>query len=138
MVQIDEKNGNLSKKKLELIFDSGTFVELSAYTKRENSNEDLESVVCGYGAVCGKLAFAFVQDSGRTKGAFSERHSRKITEMYSLAIKNGAPVIGVWLVGSLRIRKIYEMRFRCFGNNSSDSGSGRNLRRHVSGHRLHV
>ena len=96
MVQIDEKIGNLSKKKLELIFDSGTFVELSAYTKRESSNEDFESVVCGYGAVCGKLAFAFVQDSGRTKGAFSERHSRKIAEMYSLAIKNGAPVIGVF------------------------------------------
>ena len=96
MVQIDEKISVSSKTKLESIFDSGTFVELSAYTKKEASQNDFESVVCGYGAVNGKLAFAFVQDSGRTKGAFGERHAKKIADMYSLAIKNGAPVIGVF------------------------------------------
>ena len=40
--------------------------------------------------------FAFVQDSGRTKGAFGERHAKKIAGMYSLAIKNGAPVVGIF------------------------------------------
>lgn len=96
MVRFDEKLSGSSKAKLESIFDSGTFVELGAYTKKENSQEDFESVVCGYGAVEGKLAFAFVQDSGRTKGAFGERHAKKITDMYALAVKNGAPVIGVF------------------------------------------
>ena len=96
MVQIDEKLNGSSKAKLESIFDSGTFVELSAYTKRQASQTDFESVVCGYGAVDGKLVFAFVQDSGRTKGAFGERHAKKIADMYSLAVKNGAPVIGVF------------------------------------------
>lgn len=95
MVQFDEKAYGLSKERLEAIFDEGTFVELGAYTKRPESDE-LESVVCGYGAVCGKLAFAFIQDSGRTKGAFGERHLKKISSMYSLAVKNGAPVIGVF------------------------------------------
>ena len=85
-----------SRAKLESIFDAGTFVELSAYTKREASQSDFESVICGYGAIGGKLAFAFVQDSGRTKGAFGERHAKKIADMYSLAVKNGAPVIGVF------------------------------------------
>lgn len=96
MLQIDEKAYGLSKARLESIFDAGTFVELGAYTKRSGSNEDFEGVLCGYGAVCGRLAFAFVQDSGRTKGAFGERHAKKISNMYSLAIKNGAPVIGVF------------------------------------------
>ena len=96
MVQIDEKVYGSSKAKVEAIFDQGTFVELSAYTKRHDSQSDFEGVVCGYGSVNGKLAFAFVQDSGRTKGAFSERHAKKITDMYALAIKNGAPVIGVF------------------------------------------
>lgn len=96
MAKIDEKSYGTSKAKLEAIFDAGTFVELGAYTKRPDSSEDFESVVCGYGAVSGTLAFAFVQDSGRTKGAFGEKHAKKIANMYSLAVKNGAPVIGVF------------------------------------------
>lgn len=96
MVQIDEKSYGLSKARLESIFDSGTFVELGAYTKRVDAQTEFESVVCGYGAVDGKLAFAFVQDSGRTKGAFGERHAKKIAALYALAVKNGAPVIGVF------------------------------------------
>ncbi|MBR4013859.1 MAG: hypothetical protein IKJ00_06145, partial [Clostridia bacterium] len=63
MVQVDEKVYGPSKEKLESIFDLGTFVELGAYTKRLNSQKDFEGVVCGYGSVNGKLAFAFVQDS---------------------------------------------------------------------------
>lgn len=96
MVQIDEKVYGNSKERLELLFDAGTFVELGAYTRRSASAEDFEGVVCGYGSVDGKLVFAFAQDSGRTKGAFGERHAKKIAGMYSLAIKNGAPVVGIF------------------------------------------
>ena len=96
MVQNDEKVYGLSKARLESLFDSGTFVEIGAYTKRKDGQDRLESVVCGYGAVEGKLAFAFIQDSGRTKGAFGERHAKKIASLYALAVKNGAPVIGVF------------------------------------------
>lgn len=96
MVQIDEKVYGVSKDRIECLFDAGTFVELGAYTRRPTSSEDFESVVCGYGAVDGKLVFAFAQDSGRTKGAFGERHAKKIADMYSLAVKNGAPVVGVF------------------------------------------
>lgn len=96
MVNFDEKVCGASKARLEKLFDAGTFVELGAYTRRPSDSEALESVVCGYGALDGKLVFAFVQDSGRTKGAFGERHAKKIAGMYSLALKNGAPVIGVF------------------------------------------
>ena len=95
MVQFDEKVYGPAKEKIESIFDTGTFVELCAYTKRLGSQKDFEGVVCGYGSVNGKLAFSFVQDSGRTKGAFGERHAKKIADTYALAIKNGAPMNAV-------------------------------------------
>lgn len=96
MVQIDEKTYGVSKERLASLFDAGTFVELGAYLKRSDSQSELAGVVCGYGAVNGALAFAFLQDSGRTKGAFGERQAKKIATLYALAVKNGAPVIGVF------------------------------------------
>ena len=86
-----------------MLFDADTFVEISAYTKRafsdflvtEKSNE-FEGVICGYGAIDGKLVFAFVEDASRMGGAIDERHAKKICDLYSMAIKNGAPVIGIF------------------------------------------
>lgn len=96
MMQNDEKAYGASVSKMLSVFDAGTFVELGAYTKRYGTAEDYEGVVCGYGAVNGALVFAFVQDSERTKGAFGDRQAKKIADMYALAVKNGAPVIGVF------------------------------------------
>ncbi len=96
MAKKDEKVYGSSQEKLALLFDAGSFVELGAYTKRAGASDEFESVVCGYGAVNGALTFAFIQDSGRTRGAFGEQHAKKIENLYSLAVKNGAPVIGVF------------------------------------------
>ena len=96
MANKDEKTYGSSQEKLALLFDAGSFVELGAYTKRADNADEFESVVCGYGAVEGALTFAFIQDSGRTRGAFGEQHANKIANLYSLAVKNGAPVIGVF------------------------------------------
>ena len=90
-----QSNGS-AMQKINAIFDAGTFVELGAYTKRAGSGEALEGVVCGYGSVDGRLAFCFAQDSGREKGAFGEGHAKKIVDTYTLAVKNGAPIIGVF------------------------------------------
>ncbi len=70
-------------------------MELGTYSRKSNA-EDFVGVVCGYGAVNGKLVFAFSQDSTRKKGAFDDKQAKKIIDMYSLALKNGAPVIGVF------------------------------------------
>ncbi len=96
MVQNDEKMCGVSRKRLESLFDSGTFCELSAYTKRSADDTALEGVSCGYGAIGGRLVFAFSQDSERSKGAFGERHAKKIEALYALAIKNGSPIIGIF------------------------------------------
>ena len=91
-----DKNQTAGTLKIASLFDAGTFVEIGAYIKRSGDSEAYDGVICGYGSVSGKLAFAFVQDSDRTKGAFDEAGAKKIEMLYDMAIKNGAPVIGVF------------------------------------------
>lgn len=101
--QLNSEGLTEARKQIALLFDEGTFVETSAYTKRgftdflttEDANE-LEGVITGYGAVDGKLAFAFVEDSSRMGGYVDDRYAKKIVDLYNLALTNGAPVIGVF------------------------------------------
>ena len=95
--------GSDVRRQLAMLFDQSTFVETGAFVKRassdflatERSNE-FEGVVCGYGAIDGKLCYAFAEDVSRMCGAIDARHAKKITDLYKLAISNGAPVIGIF------------------------------------------
>ena len=87
-----DKN-TLGAKRLASFFDAGTFVELGAYICRPGK-EDAEGVTCGYGAVQGRLVFAFAQDSTLMKGALDGRHADKIVATYEKALSVGAPVVG--------------------------------------------
>ena len=84
------------------LFDEGTFVETNAYVKAY-ANElftantaEYEGVVCGYGAVDGRLTFVYAQNAARLNGAFSKAAADKIAALYDMAKKNGAPVISVF------------------------------------------
>ena len=84
------------------LFDEGTFVETNAYVKAY-ANEigtadtaEYEGVVCGYGAVDGRLTFVYAQNAARLNGAFSKAAAEKIASLYDMAKKNGAPVISVF------------------------------------------
>ena len=98
-----QSENSAARDRLALLFDANTFVETSAYAKRgisdfmstENANE-FEGVICGYGAIDGKLVFAFAEDSSRMGGVIDERHAKKIADLYSLALSNGAPVIAIF------------------------------------------
>lgn len=89
-----EKNVTVGMQKITGLFDSGSFVEIGAYLKRADGG--LVGAVCGYGAINGKLAYAFVQDGDREKGAFDAIQAKKIGMLYEMAMKNGAPVIGIF------------------------------------------
>ena len=54
---------SVAARRLKAFFDSGTFVELGAYISRPGAADTAEGVVCGYGAMNGRLVFAFAQDS---------------------------------------------------------------------------
>ena len=102
--------GSSVRTQIDLIFDKDTFVEIGAYTQRGFSDflatektSEFEGVICGYGAIDGKLVFAFAQDPSRMNGAIDERHAKKITNLYKMAISNGAPVIGIFNSGGTDI-----------------------------------
>ena len=88
-----EKGTTVGCAKIAALFDAGTFVETGAFMKR---GDDLTGVVCGYGAVNGKLVYAFAQDSDRKKGAIDALQAEKIAMLYGMALKNGAPVVGMF------------------------------------------
>ncbi len=91
------------RNQLAALFDDSTFVETGVFTKRgfseflatDKANE-LEAVITGYGSIDGKLVFVFAEDAARMGGAIDDRHARKIENLYSLAMKNGSPVIGIF------------------------------------------
>lgn len=91
-----------ARARLEAIFDEGTFSELGTYVRRRAgefdpaAKDEFEGVICGWGAVNGRLVYAFSQDIARCSGSVSEAHARKICDLYRLALDNGAPVIGVF------------------------------------------
>ena len=96
-------DNSVAQKLISGLYDAGTFAQLGAYMKKNTTKadegdkaSDFEGVITGYGAVDGRLVFAFVQDSSRMKGAFGEAQAKKICSLYDMAMKAGAPVIGVY------------------------------------------
>lgn len=94
---------SVAKALIDGLYDAGTFAQLGAYVKKVTTKadkgdkaSDFEGVITGYGAVDGRLVFAFVQDSSRMKGAFGDAQAKKICSLYDMAMKAGAPVIGVY------------------------------------------
>ncbi len=95
--------GSAAKEFICGLYDEGTFAQLGAFVKRATTAadktdkaSDFEGVITGYGAIDGRLVFAYVQDSSRMKGAFGEAQAKKICAIYDMAMKAGAPIIGVF------------------------------------------
>ena len=90
-----ENKTTVGNDAIRSLFDAGTFVEIGAYV-RQATAESLTGLVCGYGAIDGKLTFAFAQDMDRMKGALDEAGAKKLRAIYDMALKNGAPVVGIF------------------------------------------
>ena len=89
-----------ARKRLQLLFDEGTFVETGAFVKQRPTelngvDAEAEGVVTGYGAVNGMLVFAFSQDISVLKGSISEMNSKKICDIAAMALKAKAPIVSM-------------------------------------------
>ena len=91
-----------ARERLEKLFDDGSFIELDQFVKHRCTNfgqekKDLpaEGVVTGYGTVDGRLVYAFAQDFTVEGGSLGEMHAKKIWKVQDLAMKMGAPIIGI-------------------------------------------
>lgn len=76
-----------ARKRLELLFDEGSFVELDSFVK--------SGVITGCGAVEGTQVYAFSQDGECLGGAMDEAQGDKIKKVYQLALATGCPVVGI-------------------------------------------
>src|SRR5512135_289674 len=101
-----------ARERLELLLDPGSFVELDAFVTHRATDFGLESqlflgdgVVTGHGSIDGRLVFVFSQDFTIFGGSLSEAYAEKICKIMDLAMKVGAPVIGLNDSGGARIQE---------------------------------
>ncbi len=82
--------------RLTALFDHGTFSRIGAYINRTSEPDEPAGVICGYGAVGGRLVYAFIQDRARMEGAFDSSCGKLICDLYAMAVRNGAPIVGIF------------------------------------------
>ena len=101
-----------ARERVDLLLDPGTFVELDQFVTHRCTNFGMEKkelpgegVVTGYGTVEGRLVYVFAQDFTVEGGSLGEMHAAKICKVADLAVKMGAPIIGINDSGGARIQE---------------------------------
>ncbi len=112
MAQQHKKGKLTARERLDLLLDEGSFVELDRFVTHRSSDFGLDQqvfpgdgVVTGYGRIDGRLVYVFSQDFTVFGGSLSEAHAEKICKIMDLAVRNGAPVIGLNDSGGARIQE---------------------------------
>jgi acetyl-CoA carboxylase carboxyltransferase component len=112
-VQKQHERGKLTaRERLNVLFDAGTFRELDLFVTHRCVNFDMpktkipaDGVIIGYGLVDGRTVFAFSQDFTARAGTLGEMQSKKICKVMDLALKAGAPIVGIDDSGGARIQE---------------------------------
>jgi acetyl-CoA carboxylase carboxyltransferase component len=103
---------SLASKRIDSLLDENSFVEIGALVTARATDFDLkltetpsDGVVTGYGVINGNLVYVYSQDASVLNGSVGEMHAKKITNLYDLAMKTGAPVIGLIDSAGLRLQE---------------------------------
>ncbi|MCZ7538329.1 MAG: acyl-CoA carboxylase subunit beta [Anaerolineae bacterium] len=114
-VEKQHKSGKLTaRERLDLLLDPGSFREMDAFVVHRERNFGMDepdkqflgdSVVTGWGTINGRLVYVFSQDFTVMGGSLSEVHAEKICKIMEMAMKNGAPVVGLNDSGGARIQE---------------------------------
>ncbi len=101
-----------ARERLDILLDPGSFEELDMYVEHNATEFGMaelkfpgDGVVTGSGTISGRLVFVFSQDFTVFGGSLSERHAQKICKIMDMAMKVGAPVIGLNDSGGARIQE---------------------------------
>jgi len=107
--QQHERGKLTARERIELLLDADSFVELDAFVTNRNATVDTsylgDGVVTGHGAIDGRTVFVFSQDFTVFGGSLSEAYAEKICKIMDLALKVGAPIIGLNDSGGARIQE---------------------------------
>lgn len=112
-IAAQHKKGKLTaRERIDLLMDKGSFQEMGMLVKHRAVAFGLDKqhflgdgVVTGFGTIGGRLVYVFSQDFTIFGGSLSEAHAEKIVKIMDLAMKNGAPVIGLNDSGGARIQE---------------------------------
>src|SRR5690606_29056274 len=101
-----------ARERVTLLLDEGSFQEIGQFVEHRATSFGLDKqkipgdgVVTGYGTIHGRLVYIFSQDFTVLGGSLSETHAAKICRVMDLAMKNGAPIIGLNDSGGARIQE---------------------------------
>ncbi len=107
-----EKGKLTARERLNLLFDKGSFREIDMFVSHRCGNFGMENVdipadgvITGHGLIDGRPVFAFSQDFTARAGSLGEMHSKKICKVMDLAMKAGAPFVGINDSGGARIQE---------------------------------
>ena len=107
-----EKGVLNARQRLNILFDEGTFRELDMFVTHRCTNFGMENievpadgVVTGHGKVEGRIVFAYAQDFTARAGSLGEMQAKKICKVMDMALKSGAPIIGMNDSGGARIQE---------------------------------
>ena len=112
-LKAQHEKGKLSaRERLDLLLDEGSFVELDRFVLHRSTDFGLDQqkyygdgVITGHGKIDGRLVYIFSQDFTVFGGSLSEAFAEKIVKIMDLALRNGAPVIGLNDSGGARIQE---------------------------------
>src|SRR6188472_4332030 len=112
-LEAQHRKGKLSaRERLDLLLDEGSFVELDRFVVHRSTDFGLDQeriygdgVVTGHGRIDGRLVYVFSQDFTVFGGSLSEAFAEKIVKVMDLAMRNGAPIIGLNDSGGARIQE---------------------------------
>ena len=101
-----------ARQRIQSLLDANSFVEIGALVKARATDfnmaaarESSDGVITGYGLIDGRLVYVYSQDADVLGGSIGEMHAKKIVSLYNLALRTGAPVIGMIDSSGLRLQE---------------------------------
>ena len=101
-----------ASQRIAALLDENSFVEIGAMVTARSTDFNLkqtetpsDGVITGYGVIGGNLVYVYSQDASVLNGSVGEMHAKKIANLYDLALKMGAPVIGLIESAGLRLQE---------------------------------
>ncbi|MCI9305617.1 MAG: carboxyl transferase [Lachnospiraceae bacterium] len=102
----------LAGKRIESLLDENSFVEIGGMVTARSTDFNMQQtetpsdgVITGYGVIDGNLVYVYSQDASVLNGTLGEMHAKKITKLYDMACKMGAPVIGLIDCAGVRLQE---------------------------------
>lgn len=102
----------LAGKRIESLLDENSFVEIGGMVTARSTDFNMQQketpsdgVITGYGVIDGNLVYVYSQDASVLNGTLGEMHAKKITKLYDMACKMGAPVIGLIDCAGVRLEE---------------------------------